>query len=113
MGLFDGTRLERPVLCERCGKDVKLCGCLPPDVPPDRQLLKLRIEKRKRGKTVTVISGFTGSATQIRETFSELKTQCGAGGAIDGEQVELQGDQVEKASKVLSLRGYRIDGQKR
>jgi translation initiation factor 1 len=113
MGLFDGTLLERPVLCERCGKDVKLCGCPPPDISPDQQVLKIRSEKRKRGKTVTVVSGFTGSATQIRETLSDLKTLCGAGGAIDGEVVELQGDHVEKASKILSSRGYGIEGQKR
>jgi translation initiation factor 1 len=113
MGLFDGTLLERPVLCERCGEDVKVCDCPPPDVPPHLQLLKIRIEKRKRGKTMTIISGFTGSTVQLRETLSELKTQCGAGGAVTGNDIELQGEQIEKVSKILSLRGYRIEGQKR
>jgi len=113
MGLFDGTLLERPVLCDRCGKDGKVCNCPPPDTPTTSQSLRIRVEKRKRGKLVSVVSGFDCSVTELSETLSVLKTQCGAGGTIDGQNIELQGDHTSRISEILASRGYRIKGEKR
>jgi translation initiation factor 1 len=115
MGLFDGTALECPVLCEQCGGDSKHCKCPPirkpvVDTPPEKQSLKVRLDKRKRGKLVTVISGFTGSAAQLHETLSHLQSQCGAGGTIDGQSLELQGDHTVRIRDLLKSRGYRIQG---
>ena len=117
MGLFDGTSLERSVLCEQCGSDVKLCKCPPVpkaivDTPPEKQLLKVRLEKRKRGKLVTVISGFTCVANQLQQTLSHLQSQCGAGGSIDQQNIELQGDHTVRVPDLLIARGYRIQGMK-
>ncbi len=112
MGFFDGTPLERPVLCERCGKDAKVCDCPPPDVPPAKQSLKVRLDKRKRGKLVTVISGFRCSVSQLHETLSALKTQCGAGGSLDEQNIELQGDHTARVPQLLVNRGYRVQGFK-
>jgi translation initiation factor 1 len=117
MGLFDGTLLERPVLCEQCGRDTKLCDCPPTHKPeadtlPEKQSLKVRLDKRKRGKLVTVISGFTCSATQLQQTLSHLQSQCGAGGSIDAQNVELQGDHTARVPNLLVARGYRIQGMK-
>lgn len=117
MGLFDGTSLERPVLCERCGSDSKVCKCPPlpkavVDIPPEKQLLKVRAEKRKRGKLVTVISGFTCATPQLQQTLSHLQSQCGAGGTIDEHNIELQGDHCERVPNLLIARGYRIQGMK-
>lgn len=117
MGLFDGTALERPVTCDQCGGDAKLCQCPPPvaavaDTPPEKQTLKVRLEKRKRGKLVTVISGFDCSSAQLQGTLSHLQSQCGAGGSIDQQQIELQGDHTARVPDLLTARGYRIQGLK-
>jgi len=117
MGLFDGTALQRPVICERCGGDVKLCKCPPvaaavADTPPEKQSLKVRLDKRKRGKLVTVISGFQCSVTQLQSTLSDLQSQCGAGGSIDQQNIELQGDHMLRVPNLLTARGYRIQGMK-
>lgn len=117
MGLFDGTSLERPVLCEQCGGDSKLCKCPPLaksiiDTPPEKQLLKVKLEKRKRGKLVTVISGFTCTGSQLQQTLSHLQSQCGAGGSIDQQNLELQGDHTTRVPTLLIARGYRIQGAK-
>jgi translation initiation factor 1 len=117
MGLFDGTSLERPVICEQCGGDSKLCKCLPVsqpvvDTPPEKQLLKVRLDKRKRGKLVTVISGFNCSISQLQQTLSNLQSQCGAGGSIDEQNIELQGDHTARVPSLLIARGYRIQGMK-
>ncbi len=113
MGLFDGTVLEHPVLCERCGEDIKLCQCGPADTPASSQVLKVQLEKRKRGKMVTVISGFACSATQMNDLLGVLKAKCGAGGMIDSENVELQGDHTTRMAGILAELGYRIKSAKR
>ncbi len=112
MGLFDGTALERPVLCARCKADVRLCQCPPLDTPPAKQSLKIRLDKRKRGKLITVVSGFNCSEKQIIETLSSLKSQCGAGGTIEGGDIELQGDHTQRIIDLLIERGYPIQGRK-
>lgn len=120
MGLFDGTPLERPVVCERCGADVKDCRCpqLHPqsagqqpavEVAPADQRLQLALEKRKRGKVVTVISGVSGSAVQNKQLLKALKDDCGAGGSLEGNQIELQGDHRQRAGQLLLARGYRLN----
>ncbi len=112
MGLFDGTALERPVLCDRCLQAMSLCKCPPLDTLAEKQSLKIRLDKRKRGKIVTVVSGFHCSEMQIQETMSFLKSQCGAGGCVDSGIIELQGDHTQRIANLLIARGYRIQGRK-
>ncbi len=117
MGLFDGTALERPVICEHCGGDSKLCKCPPLEKPtvdmlPEKQSLKVRLDKRKRGKLVTVISGFSCSVAQMQQTLSHLQSQCGAGGSLDEQNIELQGDHTARVPNLLVARGYRVQGLK-
>lgn len=112
MGLFDGTALERPILCSRCHTVVQHCKCPPLDTPAEKQSLKIRLDKRKRGKLVTVVSGFHCSEMQIQETMSYLKSQCGAGGCIEIDNIELQGDHTQRMADLLIARGYRIQGRK-
>ena len=116
MGLFDGTPLERPVLCDHCGRDVKVCGCEPtqaavdnePNVPPSAQSLKVRVEKRKRGKSVTVVAGLRGSSQQRKELLSALKNLCGAGGTLQDEALEIQGDHRQRVVEELRRRSFRV-----
>ncbi len=116
MGLFDGTALERPVLCERCEQDVKTCDCEPlieakdePEVEPSKQRLRVRSEKRKRGKMVTVVAGLQGSERQRQELLTQLKNHCGAGGTLnDDQQIEIQGEQSERLKTKLEQLGYRV-----
>lgn len=115
MGLFDGTPLERPVICERCGAEISACNCpanfaaaAETQVSEHSQRLTLRVEKRKRGKIVTVVAGFAGSSEQLKQTLKHLKNHCGAGGCVDGQQIELQGDHLQRAREQLTARGFQI-----
>lgn len=111
MGLFDGTPLERPITCQSCGLDLKSCQCSPPpepEVDPAKQRLQIRLEKRKRGKIVTVISGFICSDSQLKGILTDMKNLCGAGGTIDEHKIELQGDHTLRLQRDLPLRGYRL-----
>ncbi|MCA9125844.1 MAG: translation initiation factor [Planctomycetales bacterium] len=111
MGLFDGTPLERPVVCDRCGLDVRDCTCVPltpEDIPPEKQRLNVRLEKRKHGRVVSVISGFACRKEQIQTTLTQLKNHCGAGGTVDGDCIILQGDHVQRVKQHLPQLGYRV-----
>lgn len=115
MGLFDGTPLERPVLCDRCGLDVKECKCPPVTkeveeqlIPPEKQSPKLRVEKRKKGKVVTVVAGLRGSHTQQLELLKQLKNECGAGGTLSEGNIEIQGDHRERLAAVLKRIGFKM-----
>ncbi|XZE17922.1 translation initiation factor [Pirellulaceae bacterium SH449] len=108
MGLFDGTSLERPVLCDRCHADIKVCQCPPPDVPPSKQKLRLQVEKRKKGKMVTSITGFSSSEEQQKEVLVQLKNACGAGGCLSESGLEIQGDHKEIIQAKLKELGFRV-----
>jgi translation initiation factor 1 len=108
MGLFDGTALARPVLCDRCHADIKVCKCPPPDIAPEKQKLKVQLEKRKKGKLVTAINGFSGSENQRKEILVELKNSCGAGGCLSEGGIEIQGDHEQRVRSKLAEMGFRL-----
>lgn len=115
--LFAGTPFDRPPRCERCGELEEACQCEPlPQPPPERiapekQTAKLSTEKRRRGKLVTVVRGLSAAGNDLPQLLSELKTACGAGGSIQDEQLEIQGDQLAAVSKTLQAKGYRVSGR--
>jgi translation initiation factor 1 len=113
MRLFAGTPFDIPPKCDRCGVLEADCKCPPLPVgriPPNQQTAKLSVEKRKKGKVVTVIRGLSGRANDLPTLLSQLKSQCGAGGTIQDDCVEIQGEHVERIRKALSELGYGVKG---
>ncbi len=109
-GLFDGTLLERPVTCELCKRPLAECACprsesgvvlLPKDQPA-----RVGREKRRKGKTVTVITGLDHVASNLDDILGKLKSACAAGGTINEERIEIQGDHREQALSILQDLGY-------
>lgn len=113
MRLFEGTPWDRPPRCERCDKLETECTCPPPTVeparvPPQKQTARLKLEKRKKGKTVTIVEGLSRTGNDLEGLLSRLKNACGAGGTLDGETIEIQGDQRVRTRQVLEEIGYRV-----
>lgn len=111
MRLFEGTELDIPPSCERCQKLEAECQCPPPAheyLPNDRQVARLRTEKRKRGKIVTLVVGLDPDETDLPRLLTQLKNACGAGGTIGEQGIEIQGDHVVRLSTSLAEMGYRI-----
>ena len=109
MGLFDGTPLQRPVTCERCGRPVAECDC-PRDAagdlrPPSDQEARVRREKR-RGKWTTVVFGLDPAASDLPAMAKRLKTAMGVGGTATADGFELQGDLRDKVVAELRRQGY-------
>jgi translation initiation factor 1 len=77
----------------------------------DRQdgIIRIRREvKGRKGKTVTVISGFQPGQADLKILAKQLKQQCGAGGSVKDGVVIVQGDQREKLLKLLKAQGHKV-----
>ncbi len=112
MRLFEGTSFDRPPRCERCDQLEAECQCPPPEpvrIPPEKQTAHIAIEKRKNGKRVTVIRGLPSEGNDLPGLLAKLKTQCGAGGTLSGDdEIEIQGEQLDRVRQVLQTIGYRV-----
>src|SRR4051812_17574805 len=104
MRLFAGTKFDQPPKCDHCGQPAAECVC-PNSAGPGSatiraaatsQPARLSLEKRKKGKHVTVIRGLSPQLNDLPGLLSQLKSRCGAGGTIQDETLEIQGDQREK-----------------
>jgi translation initiation factor 1 len=109
-GLFDGTSLERPVTCEVCNRPMAQCACPRSEsgviLLPNDQPARVGREKRRKGKTVTVITGLDPVASNLDTILAKLKSACAAGGTINEGKIEIQGDHHEQALSILRDLGY-------
>jgi translation initiation factor 1 len=67
-----------------------------------------RDRKGRGGKTVTVISNLQLPESQLEELLKKLKTQCGAGGAVKENNLEIQGDHRDKIIAYLQKEGHTV-----
>jgi translation initiation factor 1 len=74
-----------------------------------RGRVDIRREKGGRGgKTVTVIDGFVGIGQPEKEQLArKIRAACGCGGTVKDGAIEIQGDQRETISRILSEAGFR------
>ncbi|MBV8887904.1 MAG: translation initiation factor [Chroococcidiopsidaceae cyanobacterium CP_BM_RX_35] len=80
-----------------------------PELPPSQQNLRVQASsKGRKGKTVTVISGFQAKPETLATLVKQLKTQCGTGGTVKENEIEIQGDHREKLVQILSQLGYKV-----
>lgn len=60
----------------------------------------------RSGKGVTVITGLPLAAAELEALATRLKKTCGAGGALSGNVIEIQGDHRDKLVAELQKLGY-------
>lgn len=76
--------------------------------PGNRPMIYIQRERSGRGgKTVTVCTGFTGIHPEgLQELARRMRIDCGTGGTVRGQAVELQGDCRDRVQSWLERDGY-------
>lgn len=78
-------------------------------LPADKQKLRVSLDKKQRkGKEVTLVSGFVGTDDDLQELGRKLRQSCGVGGSAKDGQILVQGDQRQKVADLLSRLGYKL-----
>ena len=75
-----------------------------------KQTARLAVEKRKKGKTVTVVRGLSAAGSDLAGLLTKLKSACGAGGTLKDEELEIQGNNLDRVRAELTKSGYRTKG---
>lgn len=74
---------------------------------PEKQHLQVQLDtKARKGKIVTLISGFEGQEKDLEDLGKRLKTACGVGGSTKDGQIIVQGSCVDKVMSLLNEWGY-------
>lgn len=75
-----------------------------------KKISKINISKQKKGKkgkTITLIKGLDiRNEREVKELLKKMKVFCGTGGTVIGEEIQLQGDMVNKSIEFLRKEGF-------
>ena len=77
-------------------------------LPPGQQILYIAVDRKSRkGKTVTLISGFTGASDDHKSLARFLKSACNTGGSVKENVILIQGDFRDRIIQLLNEAGYK------
>ncbi len=105
---------ESGKICPACKKPVSECTC---KKKKSRSQTNIKIDgiiriqrevKGRKGKTVTIVSGFQINAYELKNLASQLKRRCGTGGSVKDGVIIIQGDHRETLLSELKKRDYTV-----
>lgn len=79
------------------------------DLPFEQQTIRVEIDRKQRkGKTVTVASGFHLTKQSLDRIAKRLKARCAAGGRQGKDDIEIQGEHVGTIADELTAIGFKV-----
>jgi translation initiation factor 1 len=94
-------------ICTTCGLPKELCVC--DQIAKESQKITVMLDKKKFGKTYTVISGINEHEVDIKDVAKKLKNKFACGGTAKEGLIELQGDHRRNAKEELAKLGFLPD----
>ncbi|GLR72055.1 stress response translation initiation inhibitor YciH [Agaribacter marinus] len=67
-----------------------------------------RVTKGKKGKGITLVTGLGLPKDELKKMCTDLKKQCGCGGAVKNFDIEIQGDVRDKLKHLLESKGFKV-----
>lgn len=75
-------------------------------IKPEKQNLRIWIEKRPGNKIVSIIRGFIGTESEYKDLSKVLKKRCGVGGSVKTGEIIIQTKDRQKLLQILNDLGY-------
>jgi translation initiation factor 1 len=76
-------------------------------LPPEKQPLRVSLDRKRRGgKQVTLVEGFSGSDDDLTSLGKTLRTRLGVGGSAKEGEIIVQGDFRVRVVEILQSLGY-------
>lgn len=75
---------------------------------PKEQQLKIYLERYKGNKQASVVKGFVGPESNLKDLAKLLKSSCGVGGSAKDGEIIIQGNHRDKMLKLLTDKGYNV-----
>ena len=94
-------------ICPKCGLPKEICVC--EEIAREQQKITIAVDKRRYGKTMTVVDGLNPHDLDMNTLVSNLKSICACGGTIKEGRIELQGDHRTKVKDALEKLGFTVD----
>ena len=115
---MDNSRLiystDTGKICPKCQKPILKCSCKKKkprsqtNIKIDGTIRVQREVKGRKGKTVTIVSGFQIDADELKNLATQLKRRCGSGGSVKDGVIIIQGDHRDTMVTELKNRGFNV-----